>query len=136
MTTRKVKVQEVLGYLSVESATCGYLGTGTVGDFLFGTLKTHGDVPFEKTLEALRTEGQQYPIHVGLAKDLAGEYGIDPLGSEDKLVLGNGHNRVEAAFNLGWKWIEATDRKEESGLTAGINIARELERAEDLALVA
>lgn len=136
MAIRKIRVQEVLNYLSVENSTCGYFGYSTVGDFLFGTMKTHGDVPFEKTLEALRTKGQQYPIHVGLGADLAGEYGLDSLGAEDKMVLGNGHNRVEAAFTLGWEYIDATDKKEESGLTAGIRIAQAIERAEDLDLIA
>lgn len=129
VATRKVKVREVLSYLSVETSSCGYFSDLTVGDFLFGTLKTHGDVPFERTLEALRTEGQKYPIHVGQAKDIAGEYGMDPLSVEDEWVLGNGHNRVEAAFTLGWEFINVTDRKEESGLTAGIKTARKLELA-------
>ena len=127
MTTRKVKVQEVLGYLSVEAAACGYFSIyqGTVGDYLFGTMKTHGDVAFDETFQSMRDEGQLFPIHIGLAQDLAGDYGLDPLGVEDQWVLGNGHNRVMAAFLLGWEYIETTDSKEESGLKAGLEWRKE-----------
>ncbi len=131
MTTRKVKVQEVLGYLSVEAAACGYFATyqGTVGDYLFGNLKTHGDVVFDETFKSMRDNGQKFPVHVDLAENLAGDYGLDPLGAEGMMALGNGHNRVEAAFFLGWEYIAVTDSRNESGLKAGLAWADEIAHA-------
>lgn len=131
MTTRKVPIQEVLSYLSAEAACrSGYypIVNETVGDFLFGTLRTHGDVPFAVTLQSMRTYGQEFPVYADLAEKVAPHYGIDPLGAEGRMALGNGHNRVEAAFYLGWTEIEVTDDFDECGLAAGLAMADELKK--------
>ena len=95
METRTIS--ELLDYLSVDSASMGYL-QGSVRDKLFDNNEKgdNGDWNHEDLVLSIEADGLHNPIHIGLAEDIGPCYRVDPLGHEGEMTMGNGHHRLWA----------------------------------------
>jgi hypothetical protein len=119
----KVTIRELLTYLSADSQSCGYFTGDTVADVI---LKGRGrwsrnysaDVPPDVVIDSILDHGLEYPVHVGLAEDIAPDYGIEILDEKGQMAMGNGHHRLRYLIELGFSLdalVETTGNKEESG---------------------
>jgi hypothetical protein len=82
MTVRIVPVAEVLTWLSADGHSGCWLSGQTVADILFATRRKgpagESDMPFWGTLRDIEQNGMKFPVHGGLVRDIAADYGLDP----------------------------------------------------------